>query len=52
MANTKKCANAACSCVPPEKAKYCSAHCEGVANKTEIACKCGHSTCSGNLGSA
>ena len=41
----KKCANAACSCVPPANAKYCSAHCEGVAQKVEILCSCGHSGC-------
>jgi len=41
----KKCANAACTCIPPEKAKYCSAHCEGVAQKTEIMCTCGHPSC-------
>ena len=42
---TKKCANAACSCVAPEKEKYCSAHCEGVGKKTEIMCTCGHPSC-------
>lgn len=41
----KKCANAACTCVAPEKAKYCSAHCEGVAQKVEIMCTCGHPNC-------
>ncbi len=49
MAATKKCANAACSCVPPKDSKFCSAHCEGVGNKTEIACQCGHSDCAGNI---
>ncbi len=49
MANPKKCANAACSCVPPANAKYCSPHCEGIANKTEIVCLCGHADCSGNV---
>ena len=42
---TKKCANAACSCAAPDKAKYCSAHCEGVEKKVEIMCTCGHSGC-------
>lgn len=46
----RKCGNAACSCVPPEKAKYCSAHCEGVAQKVEIMCTCGHPNCT--MGSA
>jgi hypothetical protein len=49
MANTKKCANAACTCVPADKSKYCSAHCEGVADKVEIACQCGHASCGGNV---
>ena len=44
----KKCANAACNCVPPANAKYCSAHCEGVATKVEILCACGHPGCEGN----
>lgn len=49
MANTKKCANAACSCVPPGNDKYCSSHCEAVGDKTEIACQCGHGSCAGNV---
>ena len=48
MPNTpKKCANAACTCPAPEKAKYCSAHCEGIANRTEINCLCRHEDCGG-----
>jgi hypothetical protein len=50
MANTpKKCANAACTCPAPEKAKYCSAHCEGIGNRTEINCLCGHADCGGRI---
>ena len=49
MANTKKCGNAVCTCVPHGKDKYCSPHCEGVGDKTEIACQCGHGSCSGNV---
>lgn len=46
MASTpKKCANPACSCPAPNKEKYCSAHCEGIADKIEIACTCGHEGC-------
>lgn len=45
MASLKKCANPACNCVPPNKEKYCSAHCEGIADKTEIVCTCGHEGC-------
>jgi hypothetical protein len=41
----KKCANPACVCIAPEKEKYCSAHCEGVADKVEIVCSCGHPPC-------
>ena len=46
MADTKKCANPTCTCIPPDKEKYCSAHCEGIADKLEIACQCGHAGCS------
>jgi hypothetical protein len=49
MANPKKCANAACSCIAPANSKYCSPHCEGIANKTEIVCTCGHSDCTGHM---
>jgi hypothetical protein len=34
MASTKKCENPACSCVPPNGSKYCSPHCEGLADQT------------------
>lgn len=44
-AKTKKCKNAACNCIPPEKEKFCSAHCEGIGDKTEIVCTCGHDGC-------
>jgi len=47
MAGTKKCANPACNCIPDNnKDKYCSAHCEGIGDKTEIMCTCGHTGCS------
>lgn len=49
MANSKKCANAACTCTAPPGSKYCSAHCEGIANKVEIACTCGHPSCSNSM---
>ena len=47
MATTtpKKCANPACNCTAPNKEKYCSAHCEGIAEKIEIVCTCGHDGC-------
>jgi hypothetical protein len=49
MTSQKKCANAACTCVPPNNAKYCSPHCEGIGTRMEIACGCGHPDCGGNL---
>jgi hypothetical protein len=45
MTDVKTCANAACSCIPPEKEKYCSAHCEGMEDKVEVLCGCGHGSC-------
>lgn len=45
MASSKKCANPACNCPAPDKEKYCSAHCEGIGDKTEIVCTCGHDGC-------
>jgi hypothetical protein len=47
----KKCANAACSCTAKDKSKYCSAHCEGVGEKIEIMCTCGHPNCESALNS-
>lgn len=49
MSDVKKCANPVCSCIPPEKEKYCSAHCEGMGDKVEVMCGCGHATCSGEV---
>ena len=48
MAKDKKCANPACSCVPTDGSKYCSAHCEGTADSTEVVCSCGHPGCKGD----
>jgi hypothetical protein len=47
MSDPKKCANPACNCIPPEKEKFCSPHCEGMKQKTEILCGCCHPTCAG-----
>jgi hypothetical protein len=47
MTPQKKCANAACTCIPPAGQKYCSSHCEGMANKTEMMCHCNHTNCGG-----
>ena len=48
MANDKKCGNPACSCIPPEKEDYCSAHCEAMKGKVEVVCTCGHAGCAGD----
>jgi metallothionein len=45
MSDQKKCANPACSCVPANKEKFCSAHCEGLKGSTEVMCDCGHPGC-------
>src|SRR5580698_1974313 len=47
MTDVKTCANPACSCIPAEKEKYCSPHCEALESSTEVVCKCGHHSCSG-----
>lgn len=47
MPDVNKCANPACSCFPPDKVKYCSAHCEGMADKVELLCGCEHDSCHG-----
>jgi len=49
MSNTKKCTNPACSCIPADKEKYCSPHCEALGKATEIVCKCGHPHCAGEV---
>jgi hypothetical protein len=48
MADTKKCENPACSCVPAKGDNFCSPHCEGTKGTTEIICECGHPTCRGD----
>jgi hypothetical protein len=48
MANPKKCTNPACSCTTNDGSKYCSPHCEAVAEKTEVVCTCGHAGCRGD----
>jgi hypothetical protein len=52
MAKPKKCANPACSCVPADGAKYCSAHCEGIGDRVEVMCRCGHPECAGDVTNA
>jgi hypothetical protein len=45
MSDAKKCANPACSCIPPNHEKFCSSHCEGLDDSVEIVCQCGHDHC-------
>ena len=52
MSDAKKCGNPACSCIPPEKEKFCSAHCEGLKGSVEITCQCGHPACRGDVAKA
>lgn len=52
MASPKKCGNAACSCTPPDKEKFCSPHCEAMKSRVEFLCGCGHSHCEGAASSA
>lgn len=41
-----RCAHPPCTCTP-RSGKYCSAHCEAMAERPEIDCRCGHPDCSG-----
>jgi hypothetical protein len=47
MADQKKCAHSACSCMTDKK--YCSKHCEDHKDTVEIACECEHSGCKGDI---
>ena len=47
MADLKKCAHPACSCMTDKK--YCSTYCENHKDTAEIACECGHSGCKGDI---
>jgi metallothionein len=44
----KKCANPACSCIPADGQKFCSAHCESLKGSVEAICDCGHPGCKGD----
>jgi len=48
MAESKKCGNPACTCIPPEKETFCSPHCEALKGSVEIVCQCGHNHCGGS----
>jgi hypothetical protein len=49
MAESKKCAHAACSCIVPDGKKYCSEICEDSTSVTELSCDCKHPGCKGEL---
>ncbi len=49
MANPRKCGNAICTCIPSGKDKYCSPHCEKIAERMEVVCMCGHDHCGSNI---
>lgn len=40
-----KCAHPACDCTVPDGTKYCSPYCDDAGDTTEIACNCGHASC-------
>lgn len=40
MSDAKKCANPACSCIPSDGKKICSAHRESVKGTAEVMCEC------------
>lgn len=47
MSDPKKCAHSACTCMTTET--YCSTYCEENKDTVEIACKCGHAGCDGEI---
>jgi len=47
MADQKKCDHPSCTCMTSEK--FCSTYCEENKNTLEIACKCGHPGCKGEI---
>jgi len=47
MTQAKKCGNPACTCFPPDKEEFCSAHCEAMKEAVAVMCKCGHADCGG-----
>jgi nucleotide-binding universal stress UspA family protein len=44
--DSRKCAHPPCTCTV-RSGKYCSAHCEGMEERPEIDCRCGHPDCRG-----
>jgi hypothetical protein len=51
-AGKNKCAHELCSCIAPERSKYCSPNCEAAKDTTDIACGCEHSSCAGKIAAA
>lgn len=47
MAESKKCAHMACSCMVPAGKKYCSQMCEDSKGLTTLKCGCQHPGCTG-----
>jgi hypothetical protein len=45
MADNKKCAHPACSCMARKDDKYCSQYCHDAKGTLEIECGCGHTGC-------
>jgi hypothetical protein len=48
MADTIKCAHAACKCLVAKDGphgNYCSEHCKEAAKMTELRCQCEHPAC-------
>jgi len=48
MAEAKKCAHMACSCVCSDGKKYCSQMCEDSKKMTTLKCDCKHPGCTGH----
>ena len=42
-----KCDHPACSCIPNNGERYCSATCADAKTLTELACQCDHPQCRG-----
>ena len=45
MADQKKCAHPACTCMAPKGEKYCSTYCHDAGKIMELSCNCGHPGC-------
>ena len=45
----KTCDHKICTCAVTDDSDYCSPSCEAAGDAVELACKCGHSGCAGEL---